>query len=94
MPAVEDVVEAMTSAMTRIMKSSGWDLEVVIAFEPMTRTSEVMDGALQELHVMIRAIFILLKDIGVGGWSRKWQFSLTLCCENVLMQVGGWFKKG
>ena len=34
MPAVEDVVEAMTSAMTRIMKSSGWDLEVVIAFEP------------------------------------------------------------
>ena len=47
MPAVEDVVEAMTSAMTRIMKSSGWDLEVVIAFEPMARTSEEMDGVLQ-----------------------------------------------
>ena len=46
MPAVEDVVEAMTSAMTRNMKSSGWDLEVVIAFEPETRTSEEMDGAL------------------------------------------------
>ena len=53
MPAVEDVVEAMTSAMTRIMKSSGWDLEVVIAFEPMARTSEEMDGALQKLHVII-----------------------------------------
>ena len=30
------------------------------------------------------AIFILRKDTGVGGWSRKWQFSLTLCSENVL----------
>ena len=30
------------------------------------------------------AIFILRKDIGVGWWSRKWQFSLTLCSENVL----------
>ena len=29
-------------------------------------------------------IFILRKDIGVGGWSRNWQFSLTLCSENVL----------
>ena len=53
MPAVEDVVEAMTSAMTRIMKSSGWDLEVVIAFEPMARTSKEMDRALQKLYVII-----------------------------------------
>ena len=30
------------------------------------------------------AIFILCKDIGVGGWSRKWQFFLTLCSENIL----------
>ena len=30
------------------------------------------------------AIFILRKDIGVGGWYRKWQFSLTLRNENVL----------
>ena len=30
------------------------------------------------------AIFIHRKDIGVGGWSRKWQFSLTLWCENIL----------
>ena len=30
------------------------------------------------------AILILRKDIGVGGWSRKWQFVLTLCSENVL----------
>ena len=28
-----------------------------------------------------------------GGWSRKWQFPLTLCSENVLTYVGGWFKK-
>ena len=43
--------------------------------------------------VDLGAIFILRKDIGVGGWSRKWQFSLTLCSENVLTYVGGWFKK-
>ena len=55
MPAVEAAVEAMTSAMTRIMKSSGWDLEVVIAFEPMARTSEEMDGVLQKLHVNINS---------------------------------------
>ena len=30
------------------------------------------------------AIFLLSKDIGVGGWSRKRQFSLTLCSENAL----------
>ena len=36
------------------------------------------------------AIFILRKEIGVGGWSRKWQFSLTLCSENVLTYIGGW----
>ena len=29
-------------------------------------------------------IFILRKDIGMGGWSMKWQFSLTLCSGNVL----------
>ena len=26
----------------------------------------------------------------MGGWSREWQFSLTLCSENVLTYVGGW----
>ena len=36
------------------------------------------------LFPCLGAIFILRKDIGVGGWSRKWQFSLTLCSENVL----------
>ena len=35
-------------------------------------------------ELKLGAIFILRKDIGVGGWSRKWQFSLTLCSENVL----------
>ena len=36
------------------------------------------------LFIELGAIFILRKDIGVGGWSRKWQFSLTLCSKNVL----------
>ena len=36
------------------------------------------------LDKTLGAIFILRKDIGVGGWSRKWQISLTLCSENVL----------
>ena len=36
---------------------------------------------------VLGAIFILRKDIGVGGWSRKWLFSLTLWSKNVL---GGW----
>jgi len=35
------------------------------------------------------AIFILRKDIGVGWWSRKWQFPLTLCSENG-PYVGWW----
>ena len=29
-------------------------------------------------------IYILRKNIGVGWWFRKWEFSLTLCTENVL----------
>ena len=37
------------------------------------------------LGASLGAIFILRKDIGVGGWSRKWQFPLTLRSENVLM---------
>ena len=32
------------------------------------------------------AIFILRKEIGVGGWSRKWQFSLYV----VKMYLHGW----
>ena len=35
----------------------------------------------------------LRKGIGVGGWSRKWQFSLTLCNENLLTQEEGGSKK-
>ena len=40
-----------------------------------------------ELNSLKGAIFILRKDIGVGGWSRKCQFSLTLCNENDLTWV-------
>ena len=29
--------------------------------------------------ITLGTIFILRKDIGVGGRSRKWQFSITLC---------------
>ena len=35
--------------------------------------------------IVLGAIFILRNDIEVGGWSRKWRFSLTLCSENVLL---------
>ena len=45
------------------------------------------------IKILSGAIFILRMDIGVGGQSRKCQFSLTLCIENVLRQVGGWLKK-
>ena len=44
-------------------------------------------------NMALGAIFILRKDIGVGRWSKKWQFSLTLCTDNVLTWVGRWFKK-
>ena len=37
----------------------------------------------------VGAIFILRKDIGVGGWSRKWQYFLTLCNKNVLTTYVG-----
>ena len=26
----------------------------------------------------------------IKRWFRKWQFSLTLCTENVLTYLGGW----
>ena len=29
-------------------------------------------------------LYYLRKGIEVGGWSRKWQFSLTVCNKNVL----------
>ena len=31
---------------------------------------------------------MLRKDIGVGGWPRKWQLFLTLSSESVLTWVG------
>ena len=47
-------------------------INILLLFRP-----SVIRGPL--LIRLLRAIFILRKDIGVGGWSRKWQFSLTLC---------------
>ena len=41
------------------------------------------------LWITLETIFILPK----GRWSRKWQFSLTLCNENVLMLGVGGSKK-
>ena len=39
-------------------------------------------------------LYITYKEIGVGSrWFRKWQFSNTLCTENVLTYGGRWFKK-
>ena len=41
----------------------------------------------------LEAIFKLRKDIEVGGWSRKWQFSLSLCSEISLPRWVGGSKK-
>ena len=50
-----------------------------------TSMESATDGFLYDIpQETLGTIFILCKDIGVGGWSRKWQFSLTLCNENVL----------
>ena len=52
---------------------------------------DIYDKVQRLMKSVIFAIFILCKDMGVGGWSRQWQFSLTLCSENVLTYrwVGG-----
>ena len=39
------------------------------------------------------SLYVLRKNIEVGGWSRKWQFFLTLCYENVLSKWVGGSKK-
>ena len=44
-------------------------------------------------HRCLGTIFILRKVIGVGGWSRKWQFSLMLCSEMSLRRWVGGSKK-
>ena len=38
----------------------------------------VHQRTLTDWWLTLGAIFILRKEIGVGGWSRKWQVSLTL----------------
>ena len=52
----------------------------VIQINPLS----IMGGVGADYALHIRGHFLLRKDIGFGGWSRKWQFSLTLCSENVL----------
>ena len=54
---------------------------------PWGGSEELLPKILAEFeanHASLGAIFILRKDIGVGGLSRKWQFFLTLCSETVL----------
>ena len=41
------------------------------------------------VRLILGAIFMLRKDLGVGGWSIKWLYSLPLFSENVLTGVGG-----
>ena len=38
----------------------------------------------------LRGHLYISKVIEVGGWSRKWQFSLSLCSENVLTYLHRW----
>mgnify|MGYP001436587069 CR=1 FL=1 len=42
---------------------------------------------------MYGTIFILRKDIGVGGWSRKWQFPLLYVVKMSLCRWVGGSKK-
>ena len=51
-----------------------------------TRETQWVEKLYEGAYVL-GAIFILRKGLGVGGWSRKWQISLTLCSDNA---VGGW----
>ena len=55
----------------------------VHSWQKMTRKGR-KTAIYQSQTLNLGAIFILRKGIGVGGWSRKWQFSLTLCSKNVL----------
>ena len=47
----------------------------------------------ESIFIILGTIFILRKDLGVGGWSRKWQFFITLCTENVITYGMGGSKK-
>ena len=51
---------------------------------PKKKSNRRLKKSIHNNFSELGAIFILRKDIGVGGWFRKWQFSLTLCSENVL----------
>ena len=65
-----------------IHKSHG---EVSLVEQPIIDFHGVGIGPLSKiLAVKGHRHLILRKDIGAGGWSRKWQISLTLCSENVL----------
>ena len=46
-----------------------------------------------ETDIVLGAIFILRKDIGVGGWSRKWQFPLLYVVKMSLRRWVGGLKK-
>ena len=48
---------------------------------------------LAKLVDVLGAVFILRKDIGVGGWSIKWQFPLTLWGGRLLMDIKGEFSR-
>ena len=45
---------------------------------------QLFPAALLKCKLILGTIFILRKGIEVGGWSRKWQFSLNLCSEIIL----------
>ena len=53
---------------------------------PMNHLSALLvyKKAKKALIKPLGAIFILRKDTGVGEWSRKWQFPLTLSSKNAM----------
>ena len=61
--------------------------------KPSTKTQNNVISWIFHKKWSLGAIFILRKDIGVGGWSRKWQFFLTLCSKMSLRRWVGGSKK-
>ena len=75
-----------------VFKYTYWNYLQAILDESFTLLEIIYKSYRTRLSTL-GAIFILRKDIGVGGWPRKWQFSLTLCSEMSLRRWVGGSKK-
>jgi hypothetical protein len=74
--------QAMTELEKLVQESNDKDLHIISLQEPSWQITKA--DRLAGFKGLRGHLYITLNDIGVGGWSRTWQFSLTLCSENVL----------